>query len=119
MSFRPVTISNKWAKILGEVQDVSNNSNMGTRLGSALLEKGRVIKTGYNHADRCQWHGITMPCIHAEMSVTHSISPYNRPQNYRRLWGCGDPKNRIYTEEEVKFTGKRVYGENRCFEEAL
>lgn len=95
MGFRCITISNKWRRILNEVQNASNNSNMGFRLGSALLERGKIIKTGCNRNDRSQWHGITMPGIHAEMSVTHSISPYTHPPTYHRLWSSGDPTNRV------------------------
>lgn len=94
--FRRIIISNKWEKILNEVHNASKNSNMGIRLGSALLHRGKIIKTGYNRNDRSQWHGITMPGVHAEMSVTHSISPHNRPKTYRRLWSNGDSKNRSY-----------------------
>jgi len=86
MSFRPVLISKKWEKILEEAKDSSEKSNMTIRLGSVLLEKGKIIKSGYNHNNRSQWHGVTMPGIHAEMHVTHSISPYTRPPSYRRLW---------------------------------
>lgn len=114
MGFRKITISNKWERILNEVQNASDNSNMVIRLGSALLEKGRVIKTGCNRNDRSQWHGITMPGVHAEMSVTHSISPYNRPKNYRRLWSNGDTKI-----TKPKLCSQRGQCEKGDFEEVL
>lgn len=87
MPFRLVAITKKWDKILDTIKGESTNSNMNIRLGSALLDKKKVIKTGCNRNDRSQWHGITMPGVHAEMSATHSISPYTRPKKYRRLRG--------------------------------
>lgn len=79
-------------KILEDVKNASEGSNMGIRLGSALLQKGRIIKTGCNRNDRSQWGKITFPGIHAEVSVTHSISPHSRPKTYRRLWSNGAAK---------------------------
>lgn len=95
MVFRHIKISNKWMRILSDVQNESTNSNMGIRLGSALIEKGKIVNKGCNRNDRSQWHGITMPGIHAEMSATKSISPYSRPKNYRRLWSSGESKNKV------------------------
>jgi len=94
--------------------DSSNNSNMVIRLGSALLEKGKIIKTGCNRNDRSQWHGITMPGIHAEMNVTHSISPYSRPKNYRRLWSS---KDSTVADQQSKLCSQRGQCEKVRFEE--
>ena len=74
MTFHPVTIGNKWKKILEKVYDTSNNSNMDIKLGSALLYGGKIVNTGTNINNRTQWNGISMPCVHAEMSAVNSIS---------------------------------------------
>ena len=89
-NFHIVSLSKKWNKILEEVHEVSLQSNMTIRLGSVLLEKGKIIKSGCNSNTRSAWHGITMPGIHAEMKATHHISPYTRPPTYRRLWSSSE-----------------------------
>jgi deoxycytidylate deaminase len=68
-----VKISNKWERILNAVQHASSKSKMRVRHGSALIRKGKVIHTGYNHNDRSQWHGTTVPAIHAEMQAINGL----------------------------------------------
>lgn len=71
--------------VLSQVKNASAASNMSITLGSALLERGRIVSTGYNYNNRSQWRGITVPAIHAEMHATRLLTPRYRPINYSKL----------------------------------
>lgn len=116
-NFHIVSLSKKWNKILDEVYDASLHSNMNIRLGSVLLEKGKIIKSGYNSNTRSAWHGITMPGIHAEMKATHHISPYTRPPMYRRLWSSSELENSNSSDNSVVGHFNPSPPSRKCYQE--
>lgn len=113
-NFHIVSLSKKWVKILEDVYEASLQSNMVIKLGSVLLEKGKIIKTGYNINTRSAWHGVLMPGVHAEMKATHSISPYTKPQLYRRLWSSSKPESTLKYSNTTNISNKKCFEKLQC-----
>lgn len=82
--FHPITISNKWNKILSQTKITSSLSNMNIQLGSVLLYNGRIVNRGCNRNDRTRFCNTSTPGVHAEMNSSKILckSRWREKGNY-------------------------------------
>lgn len=87
-------------------QHESEKSPMKTKLGAAIVYKGKLVNLGYNSNDRSYMNGNSYTAIHAEISAIsqfiRSSGNNNSNQNMQVKEDMSSPQQRHYREKKIK-----------------